>query len=212
MLTPFRDRLHMIEDRVAMSPHLLSGVRGTPNVENGCNREPFRAESFPQVLFRPPPRMLIVEDDENDEILLRRALEFSGQEIPMEFVKDGQQALDYLDGNGEYADRTRHPLPSLVLLDLKMPRLTGFDVLRWVRAQPAYLRLPVVVLSGSMWPGDIDEAYRLGANSYLVKPARRQDLIEIAQMASTYWFRMNLPSQQVGQFDAVKRPELKPCR
>jgi CheY-like chemotaxis protein len=156
--------------------------------------------------------MLIVEDDENDEILLRRALEFSGQEIPMEFVKDGQQALDYLDGNGEYADRTRHPLPSLVLLDLKMPRLTGFDVLRWVRAQPAYLRLPVVVLSGSMWPGDIDEAYRLGANSYLVKPARRQDLIEIAQMASTYWFRMNLPSQQVGQFDAVKRPELKPCR
>ena len=143
--------------------------------------------------------MLVIEDDENDAILLHRAFDFARKDIPMQFVKDGQQALDYLKGIGDYADRTRYPVPTLILLDLKMPGPSGFDVLRWVRAQPAYVRLPVIVLSGSMWPGDIDEAYRLGANSYLIKPAKRQDLEEIVGMATTYWFQMNLGSRQVGR-------------
>jgi CheY-like chemotaxis protein len=185
-----------------MSPQFPPGVRGNQNAASRCD-----GETFPQSLLRPPPRILIIEDDENDEILLRRAFDFTGQEIPMHFARDGAQAIDYLSGIGHYADRSRYPLPTLVLLDLKMPGLTGFDVLRWLRSQPALLRVPVVVLSGSMWPGDIDEAYRLGANSYLVKPAKRQDLIEIVQMASTYWFQMNFCSQKIEQretFTAVK--------
>ena len=147
--------------------------------------------------------MLVVEDDENDEILLRRAFDECGHDIPLQFVRDGQQAIDYLNGDGPYADRAHYPLPTLILLDLKMPRLSGFDVLRWLRAQPVFAGLPVIVLSGSMWPGDIDEAYRLGANSYLIKPAKRQELIEIAQMASTYWFCMNLGSRHAGSTAAV---------
>jgi len=139
--------------------------------------------------------MLIIEDDENDAILLHRAFESISGDIAMHFVRDGQQAFAYLKGVGHYADRASYPVPTLIILDLKMPGPSGFDVLRWLRAAPAYLRVPVIVLSGSKWPGDIDEAYRLGANSYLVKPARRQDLREVVELASTFWFQMNFASQ-----------------
>jgi len=153
-------------------------------------------ESFPVSLVRPTPKLLIIEDDENDAILLRRAFDCIADTLCMRFVRDGRQAFDYLNGVGPYADRNLHPEPNLIILDLKMPGPSGFDVLRWLRAQPPYLRVPVIVLSGSMWPGDIEEAYRLGANSYLVKPCRRSDLEEVVQLASTFWFQMNLGARQ----------------
>ena len=152
--------------------------------------------------------MLVIEDDENDAILLRQAFDTLTGEICMEFVRDGQQALAYLKGTGQFADRTLYPVPNLIVLDLKMPGPSGFDVLRWLRAQPAYLRVPVIVLSGSTWPGDIEEAYRLGANSYLVKPARRSELEEVVQLASTFWFQMNLGASQTTRqpLPTEKRP------
>jgi len=167
-----------------LKTQIVAGANSTANLQ-----------AFPISLLRPAPRLLVIEDDENDAILLRRAFDDINEDICVRFVRDGQQAFAYLAGSGQYAERTLYPVPNLIVLDLKMPGPTGFDVLRWLRAQPSYLRVPVIVLSGSMWPGDIDEAYRLGANSYLVKPARRQDLEEVVQLASTFWFQMNLGGQ-----------------
>lgn len=167
-----------------MSPYPLPSVASADTTAT--------LQAFPVSLLQPAPKMLVIEDDENDAILLRRAFDTVTGEISIQFVRDGQQALAYLKGIGQYADRKLYPVPNLIVLDLKMPGPSGFDVLRWLRAQAAYQCVPVIVLSGSMWPGDIDQAYRLGANSYLVKPGRRQDLEEVVRLTSTFWFRMNL--------------------
>src|SRR6266852_4538612 len=102
--------------------------------------------------------------------LLKRA--FATARIPaiFQFVTDGQEAIDYLSGTNQYADRNEYPLPDLMLLDIKMPRLDGFAVLDWLRKQPCLKRLPVTMFSSSDMEKDIDRAYELGANSFLVKP------------------------------------------
>src|SRR4051812_3913218 len=114
--------------------------------------------------------ILIAEDSEEDSEILKRAFKTTGANVPLLFVRDGQEAMDYLSGDGEYADRTAHPLPRLILLDLKMPRADGFDVLHWMQTQPKLKLLPVTVLTSSNFDRDVDRAYGLGANSYLVKP------------------------------------------
>lgn len=121
---------------------------------------------------------MLVEDDENDVFFMRRALHKANLEIPMHVVMDGQAAVDYLQGTAEYADRTQHPLPDLVLLDLKLPYLHGFEVLEWIRQQPLFRELPVIVLTSSPEERDRRQAAALGAQAYCVKPPTREMVLE----------------------------------
>lgn len=136
--------------------------------------------------------ILQVEDDPNDVFLLQHAMKKAGVTNPIKVVNDGQQAIEYLQGAGRFADREEYPAPFLVLLDLKLPHVMGFEVLKWIRSQ-AGTRKIVVVLSASDQPTDISEAYGLGANGYLVKPAEARKLEETARAIKDYWLTQNLP-------------------
>ena len=131
--------------------------------------------------------ILLVEDDPDDVFLMKRALKAAGISDPLHVVEHGQAALDYLAGTGGYADRTRHPFPSLVFLDLKLPYKSGFEVLSWFREQPSFELAAVVVLTSSGLERDMHQAYKLGARSYLVKPPTREMLLEL--MGSLNSFR-----------------------
>lgn len=135
--------------------------------------------------------ILLVEDDPNDVLLMQRALRDVGLLDSLRVVKDGDEAVAYLSGKDDYADRERFPIPALVLLDLKVPRRSGHEVLGWLRSQPGLRRLPVVVLSASEQRSDIDKAYDLGANSYLVKPSAPHALLEITTALRLYWLTLN---------------------
>jgi CheY-like chemotaxis protein len=123
--------------------------------------------------------VLQVEDEESDVILFRHACTQMGFTHAIQLARDGQEALDYLAGTGVFANRAEYPLPALVLLDLKLPQVDGFDVLRWIRAQPEFTSLKVVVFSSSNHHEDIERAYQLGANSYLVKPLTNAERLAI---------------------------------
>ena len=114
--------------------------------------------------------ILLVEDDENDVFFFERAMKLAGMSNPLHVAQDGRQAIDYLKAVSDYADRAEFPLPSLVLLDLKLPRVRGLDVLKWIRGQPEFQTMIVIVFTSSGLASDIDKAYRLGANSYMVNP------------------------------------------
>ena len=134
-----------------------------------------------------PFPVLLVEDDTNDVLLIQRAFRQAGLSAPLR-VADGEEAVAYLGCGEPYADRARHPRPALVLLDLKLPRRGGLEVLEWLRAQPAAVsRVPVVVLTSSKESGDIERAYELGANSYLVKPVRFDALLDMVKSLGSYW-------------------------
>jgi CheY-like chemotaxis protein len=135
--------------------------------------------------------ILVIDDDPNDVLLLQRAFEKTRLANPLHFAKDGEEALAYLSGQGEYADRNQHPLPALVLLDLKMPRKSGLEVLEWIRQQPALKRLIVVMLTSSNQSSDVNRAYELGANSYLVKPGGFDTLMELVKGMDRYWLVLN---------------------
>jgi CheY-like chemotaxis protein len=131
--------------------------------------------------------VLHVDDDPNDTALLEAARRKAEIEFRLENVSDGDQAMAYINGAGPYANRARHPWPTLVLLDLKMPRATGFEILRWIRSHPDCKELPVVVLSGSELQEDIRQAYSMGANSYLVKPLGFEALVELVRNITSAW-------------------------
>jgi CheY-like chemotaxis protein len=119
----------------------------------------------------PTPTVLYADDEESDRFFMRRAFKASGLEYSLQTVSDGQEAIDYLSGAGPYSQREKHPVPDLVLLDLKMPMLSGFEVLEWIRKQPAYMDLPVAIFSSSSHPGDRKLAETLGADEYWEKPS-----------------------------------------
>ena len=135
--------------------------------------------------------ILVAEDDSNDAFFLQRAFKKAGIATSLRFVRDGQEAIDYLSGEGLYADRAAHPKPDLLLLDLKMPRMNGFQVLEWVRHQPGLKRLPVIIFTSSYEDKDINHAYDLGANSYLIKPHSSEDLTGVAKKVKQYWVDTN---------------------
>jgi CheY-like chemotaxis protein len=135
--------------------------------------------------------ILLVEDDRNDILLLQRAFRKANLANPLMVVTDGEEAIAYLGGQGQYADRGQFPLPVIVLLDLKLPRRSGLEVLAWLREQPTLRRLPVVVLTASREGTDINTAYELGASSYLVKPVSFDNLVEIVKTLNLYWVIMN---------------------
>ena len=138
------------------------------------------------------PTVLIVEDNPTDVMLIRRAFAKANVGNPLQIVNDGDAAVHYLAGDGAYGDRTQYPLPAVILLDLKLPRRSGFEVLQWLRAQSELLRLPVVVLTSSKQSQDINRAYDLGANSYLVKPVEFDDLKEMIGQVHIYWLDLNV--------------------
>ena len=137
--------------------------------------------------------LLLVEDDENDVWFLKRAFAEAEIDNPVQVARDGEEAIAYLDGRGAFADRRQYPLPYLMILDLKMPRKTGLDVLAWLRLQDVLHSLPVIVFSSSAHPQDVEEAYRLGANSFVVKPSVTAQRTEFARMLKGYWLGLNEP-------------------
>ena len=131
--------------------------------------------------------VLAAEDEESDAYILRLATKRAGLPHPLVVVRDGQQAIDYLAGNPPYTDRTVHPLPALLVLDLKMPRMSGFDVLCWLASRREFQSLPVVILSSSSDTLDIQKAQQLGACDYFVKPTLIGDLVKIIEILHSRW-------------------------
>ena len=142
-----------------------------------------------------PDLILIAEDNEDHAFLLRRALKRGAVLNPVFVVADGEEAIAYLKGEGKFADRYEYPLPGLLLLDLNMPKKDGFEVLQWIRQQPCLKRLRVVVLTTSDNPDDIDRAYELGANSFMVKPLEKQQFVEVTDAIKGYWLWMSAAPQ-----------------
>jgi CheY-like chemotaxis protein len=146
--------------------------------------------------------ILLAEDREDDIILIQRAFKSGGIQYPLMVVRDGAEAISYLSGVGRFSNRELFPIPGLFLLDLTLPVTDGFEVLRWVRSQPHLKDLPVVVLTASDRIRDVNQAYQLGAYSFLVKSLDFQDAIALANAISEYWLKVNkhkpalLPPQQ----------------
>ncbi len=139
--------------------------------------------------------MLLVDDSPDDVLLILLALARAGIAHSLIVVPDGEKAIQYLKGETPYADREAFPLPQLVLLDLAMPRLGGFEVLDWVRHQPQLTHLPVIVLTGSSLLADAKRAYQMGASSFLTKPADLTELtLALREMADFWLRRSQLPA------------------
>jgi len=113
--------------------------------------------------------ILLVDDDETTLIFARAVMKHLSCPVELRCVRDGFAAMSYLAGDGEYSDRKTNPAPDLVLLDLKRPLVDGFEVLEWIRAQPGFAQLPVVVLTGSTYPPDVARAFQLGASAFVIK-------------------------------------------
>lgn len=146
---------------------------------------------------------LLVEDTEDDVALIRRAFLKGSIVNPLHVTRSGDEAIAYLKGEGLYANRAEYPLPALVLLDLKMPGKDGFEVLEWIRQQPSLKALRVVVLTSSNEMRDVNRAYQLGANSFLLKPVDFDRFVEISQALAGYWLWMNKAPD-------LQRPDPKP--
>src|SRR5687767_14171504 len=131
--------------------------------------------------------ILLVEDNEDDVFLMRRALQNAGVTNPVFVVETGALAVDYLSGTGPYQDRRQFPLPAAVFLDLKLPLMSGHEVLAWIRAQRQLEGLLVVVLTSSNEPSDVRRSYSLGANSYLMKPMSARQLMDLAKAFNWSW-------------------------
>ncbi len=133
------------------------------------------------------PLFLLVEDDEDQITLIHRAFQKANILNPLQVARSGQEAMVYLEGAGPFTNRDEFPLPKLILLDLKMPGISGFDVLRWLRQHPELRAIRVVVLTASSEIKDVNLAYQLGANSFLVKPVDFDDFVRLTQAIQGYW-------------------------
>lgn len=134
--------------------------------------------------------ILLAEDREDDILLIERAFKKGGINYPLMVVRDGDEAISYLSGQGRYSNRELYPIPALFLLDLTLPKTDGFSVLRWVRSRPELKDLPVIVLTASDRIRDVNQAYQLGAYSFLVKSIDFDDAVVLAQSISEYWLKV----------------------
>lgn len=135
--------------------------------------------------------ILLAEDNDDDVFFMKYAMKNAGVSVPLQVVEDGVQAVSYLAGEGKFSDRNLYPLPDLVLLDLKLPFKSGFEVLKWIRDQSILNKLLVIILSSSQQDSDINKAYQLGANSYLVKPLTSEQLLKLVKAFKEYWLNFN---------------------
>lgn len=144
--------------------------------------------------------ILLAEDNEDHVALVQRAFKQAGLLNPLYVVKDGVEAIAYLSGDGKYQNRSEYPVPSLLLLDLKMPHKNGFEVLDWIRHAPGLSALRIVVLTSSEEIRDVNRAYELGANSFLVKPVDFRDFVQLTVAIKGYWLWLSRAPE-------VERPE-----
>lgn len=135
--------------------------------------------------------ILLVEDNPRDILLVKRAFHKAGITNPIQVVSDGDAAVLYLSGEAPYSDRNLYPLPAVILLDLKLPRRSGAEVLMWLRQQPILKRLPVVILTASQEYTDVNRLYDLGANAYMLKPVAFDNLVEIVAIINQHWIIFN---------------------
>jgi CheY-like chemotaxis protein len=149
-----------------------------PETNKSEGRPPIEKAKKPE---KKPVTVLHVDDDPNDTTLLQVACAKADVDFELQNIEDGSEVIEYLSGAGKYADRTLYRLPELVLLDLKMPRATGLEVLKWIRSHSRLKNLPVIVLSGSELGEDMSRAYAGGANSYLVKPSNFKSLVDLVK-------------------------------
>ena len=143
-------------------------------------------------------RILLVEDEDNDIFLVQRATERGGAGHRVYPVRDGEEAIHYLRGQGMYADRQKFPLPNVILSDLKMQRMDGFEFLQWLRSHPECSVIPTIVFSSSRQESDVRQAYRFGANSYITKPSTAEELMQVLHAIYEYWSRCECPPPPKG--------------
>lgn len=143
-------------------------------------------------MSRDPMIILLVEDQPTDVLLVKRAFSRANATTVIQTVSDGDAAIAYLAGDGEFKHRDRFPFPHLLLLDLKLPRRSGLEVLEWVRKHGQFNRLPAIMLTSSSELNDVNQAYDLGVNSYLSKPTAFEDLMKMVQTIVDYWVGWNL--------------------
>lgn len=139
--------------------------------------------------------VLVVDSDPDQAHFTKLALQRVGVITPVQLASDGEEAIGYLSGKGTFQDRDDYPLPVLMLLELKLPRISGVGLLSWLREQPALRRLPVVVLTAPGCTADLNRAYELGCNSFLIKPNSFNSLLVMMQGLVQYWLGMNIPPQ-----------------
>jgi CheY-like chemotaxis protein len=145
--------------------------------------------------------VLYVEDDENAVFLLRQAFETAGRKEPFYVCADGDQAIDFLARNAQSNVPERTVMPSLVILDLHLPKKTGLDVLKWIRRHPAFSTVPVIMFSSSNHMADIHRSYSLGANAFLVKPSSTEKMMALARTLCEFWLEQNQPPPDFRQFE-----------
>lgn len=133
--------------------------------------------------------ILVADDDDDDRMMVEDAFRECGWRNPIQFVVDGEELMDYLHHRGQFSDDDAHPLPSLILLDLNMPRKDGREALRDIKADPALRHIPIVVMTTSRSPDDITRSYQSGANSFVSKPGGYVALLELVQALASYWLR-----------------------
>ena len=131
--------------------------------------------------------ILLVEDEENDAMLLKMAFAKNNIPNPVQWVRDGLEAVAYLNGDGIYADRALYPFPEVLLLDLKMPRMTGMELLAWIAEHPDFKIIPTIIMTSSKQELDIEKAYQLGANTYMTKPCSFDELANMVKLTHEYW-------------------------
>ncbi len=141
--------------------------------------------------MHPAKTVLLVDDGPNEQTLFAMAGKKAGVSFGLRFASDGVEALRYLNGEEKFGDRAKFPLPDLLVLDLNMPRMSGFEVLEWIRQDSRFRELPVVIFTSSSLEADIRRAYGLMANSYLVKPMSLLVLVDMVRSLDEYWFKFS---------------------
>jgi len=144
------------------------------------------------------PVLLIVEDNEDDIFFIERIFKQLGARCELKFARDGIEAVDYLSGKDKFKDREQYPMPTIILMDLKMPRKNGFEVLEWMQTQGEIKLIPTIVVTSSTLQEDVTKAYRLGANAVMNKPVDKDSLLQMLKSFHIYWT------------DYVEMPEVKP--
>jgi len=151
--------------------------------------------------------VLLVEDNPDDAFFVKRAFASAGLNHPLFFVEDGAQAIEYLCGKGKYADRKVFPVPGLIIADLKMPRVTGFDLIKWMRGDGYTKVIPVIVMSTSALPQDVNRAYELGANAYMVKPTTYVALECLIRSIAEFWDSGEKPAIESACVEPLNCPQ-----
>lgn len=138
--------------------------------------------------------VLLIDDDENDSLLFQRAVKKNNFPFHVHWARNGKEAMDYMTGHGEFADRHKYPFPKFIVTDNRMPVVSGSEFLKWMKEHSKFHVVPTIVFGGSDSPGEIDRAYtELGAHSYIVKPSDNNKLQELVKLIFDYWAACQVP-------------------